>query len=112
MTWKPLNEDPAGAQAVTVKDSLRVALSKLGAPKVDIITRLNVDWAEIVGPEISEQARPLSLVGSTLTVVAQDPRWVTQLRWMGTQISKKVNDAFEEQIVSKVEVKLDRPSSS
>jgi hypothetical protein len=49
-------------------------------------------WDGIVGPAIAAHCRPRRLDGTTLVVEVDDPRWVTQLKFLREQIVEKIND--------------------
>lgn len=55
------------------------------APSVATVRVLG-DWDQVVGPAIAAHARPVSVEGGELVLVASDSVWASQLRWMEAEL--------------------------
>jgi predicted nucleic acid-binding Zn ribbon protein len=60
----------------------------------DTTTRADVlaNWATVVGPEIADHCRPVSLDDGELVLVAESTAWATQLRLLTKTLLKRVQD--------------------
>ncbi|MDX1510416.1 MAG: DUF721 domain-containing protein [Nitriliruptorales bacterium] len=66
-------------------------------------------WPSIVGEAVAAHARPVRLAGGILVVAASDSAWVTQVRYLATEIRDRVNEHLpERQAVRSIDVVLDR----
>lgn len=112
MTWRPLPED-CDSDAVSVRAVLNRLATKLGVPSASIFRSVLARWPEVVGDDILEHAQPRSLVERVLSVAVDDPRWATQLKWLGPQLVNRLNDAVGEDAIDRIEVRLEgaRPGS-
>jgi hypothetical protein len=62
------------------------------APRAgDPVRRLAALWAEIVGPEIAENAQPVQLKNGRLVVATSSSAWAQTLQLMGEDIRTRVN---------------------
>jgi predicted nucleic acid-binding Zn ribbon protein len=66
-------------------------------------------WEELVGPEIAAHASPKSLRNGALVVVADQPAWATQLRFMATDLLARVQAEVEATEVTKIEIRTGSP---
>jgi predicted nucleic acid-binding Zn ribbon protein len=66
--------------------------------------RLFGSWAEIVGEEVAEHARPMSLRDGELTVQAASTAWATQLRLLQRQLLVKIAAGVGNGVVTKLKV--------
>lgn len=62
-------------------------------------------WESIVGPEVASHARPESLTGGVLTVVAESTAWATQLRLLARSLLARIAAEVGPQVVRQVRVK-------
>lgn len=88
--YRPVDDEPP----VPVKEGLERFFRFLGAPPVDVVTRLADCWGEIVGPALAGPTRPLELLDGTLVVGCDDPAWAAQVSWMETQIRQRFATVF------------------
>ncbi|MDX6265984.1 MAG: hypothetical protein QOD70_724 [Frankiales bacterium] len=72
------------------------AIQRLVAEKgwEDTTTRADVlaNWHKVVGPEIADHCRPVSLEDGELVLVAESTAWATQLRLLTKTLLKRVQD--------------------
>jgi predicted nucleic acid-binding Zn ribbon protein len=94
-----------------LKSGLDRLARRLGAAPIDATKVVFESWERTVGKDIADNARPVSLVNGTLTVTADDPRWVTQLRWLAPKLVDRLAEASGTRVVEVIEVRLDRGSA-
>ena len=70
-------------------------------------TRADVlaNWDKVVGPEIADHCRPVSLDDGELVLVAESTAWATQLRLLTKTLLKRVQDHAGPGIATKVVVR-------
>ena len=61
-------------------------------------------WATLVGGEVAEHTRPVSLKDGELTVQAESTAWATQLRLLQRQILKRISDGLGKDVVRRIKV--------
>lgn len=61
-------------------------------------------WAELVGAEVAEHARPVSLREGELTVQASSTAWATQLRLLQRQLLARIAAGIGRGVVSKLRI--------
>jgi predicted nucleic acid-binding Zn ribbon protein len=94
-----------GRQPARVGDGLDRLLHQLGGPTADTVTALFSHWSEIVGEQIADHSRPVSLSGTTLVVAVDDPAWGSQLRWMESDLSERLTASLGEPVTA-IEVRV------
>jgi predicted nucleic acid-binding Zn ribbon protein len=77
----------------SVVASLDVVARRLGAPPAAVVARIFAHWDELVGPDIADHARPLSLRDGVLTVQVDHPAWATQLRYLSPDLLRRLREA-------------------
>jgi predicted nucleic acid-binding Zn ribbon protein len=85
----------------------RVA-SRLGAPKAATLRLLFSHWVDIVGETVADHVTPVSLVDGVLRVVADQPAWATEARFLGPEIVRRCEAVTGDDAVRRVEVKVAR----
>ena len=61
-------------------------------------------WAQLVGDEIAEHARPVSLRDGELTVQASSTAWATQLRLLQRQLLGRITAGVGSGVVTRLRV--------
>lgn len=61
-------------------------------------------WAELVGPEVAEHAKPLALKDGELTVQASSTAWATQLRLLQRQLLVLIAKGVGHNVVKRLRV--------
>ena len=89
-----------------IKASLDRVARSLGGPDSGSLSGLFGHWADIVGPQLATHARPLSLRAGVLVVAADEPGWATQLRYLETDLLRRLAEALGEGVVKRVEVRV------
>ena len=62
-------------------------------------------WDALVGPELAEHCRPVSLVEGELVLVAESSAWATQVRLLAGQLLKTLREQVGPGVVEKVVVR-------
>ena len=62
-------------------------------------------WAELVGAEVAEHARPVSLADGELTVQAESTAWATQLRLLQRQLLAQIAAGVGNGVVTRLRVR-------
>ncbi len=70
--------------------------------------KLWLNWKEIVGPTVSENAEPISFHSGILWLCVRNSVWMQQLSFMLEPIKQSVNKNFKENFVKEVRLTLDR----
>ncbi len=83
---KPRNE--RGPQRIS--HSLDRLLGTMRAPSVDVLSAVFGRWSEIVGPDLADHTRPAAIDGEKLVVVADDPVWASEFRWLEKELLVRV----------------------
>jgi predicted nucleic acid-binding Zn ribbon protein len=63
------------------------------------------NWAKVVGPDIADHCRPVSLDDGELVLVAESTAWATQLRLLTTTLLKRVQDHAGPDVATKITVR-------
>lgn len=77
--------------------------------------KLWLNWKEVVGPTVSDNAEPISYHRGVLWLCVRNSVWMQQMVFMLEPIKQAVNQKFKEGFVSEVRLTLDRrltPKSS
>ena len=110
----PRRASSKSSRARVVGDSLEpmrfgAAIQRLVAEKgwEDTTTKADVlaNWEKVVGPEIADHCRPVSLEDGELVLVAESTAWATQLRLLTKTLLKRVQDHAGQGIATKVTVR-------
>jgi predicted nucleic acid-binding Zn ribbon protein len=63
------------------------------------------NWDRLVGPEIAEHCRPVSLIDGELVLVAESSAWATQLRLLTRTMTRRLSEQVGEGVVTSVVVR-------
>lgn len=61
-------------------------------------------WPALVGADVAEHTKPVTLKDGELTVQAQSTAWATQLRLLQRQILKRISDGVGRDVVRRIKV--------
>jgi hypothetical protein len=92
--------------ATRVGESLPGLLGRLDRKGSLALVRLWRGWAEVVGPEVAQLARPLGRRGSTLILRVDDALAAQELSLFAPQILARVNEFLAEEVFDKVHFEL------
>jgi predicted nucleic acid-binding Zn ribbon protein len=107
--WRPLPDAP-GPEPAPLAAGLDRVRRALGAPPVDVLARVFASWPELVGEAVAAASRPVALDDGRLVVAVDDPVWASQLRWMGPDLVRRLDERLGEGHVAAVEVRV-RPAT-
>ncbi len=89
-------------------DVLREAL-KASNIKVDLeLLKLWEQWAELVGPDVSQNARPEAIKDGLLLVNVSSAPWMQQLQYLKSDLVEKLNSALGKEAVEDIRFKIGR----
>jgi predicted nucleic acid-binding Zn ribbon protein len=110
-TWRPAEPSAAERDPVPVAVSLDRVTAPLGAPRARLLTALFSRWEQLVGPDIAAHAQPRSLRQGILLVVADQPAWVTQLRFMAGDLLARIQAEADAPEVTEIRIGVAGPQS-
>ena len=92
--WKPLPTGDGGRsrEPRPLAESLDRLTSSLGVPSAASLGAVFERWADIVGEGVAAHVQPRSLRDGTLVVVADQPVWVTQLRFLEADVLRRLTE--------------------
>ena len=105
MPWEPLPSD-ADPPPEPMARSLDRLLRNLGSPKARAVRSVFDDWPEVVGEQVASRARPVSLRRGRLVVAVPDAAWATQLRFLEPQLLARLADAFGDDEVTAIDIRV------
>jgi predicted nucleic acid-binding Zn ribbon protein len=106
---KPV-EQRSGSRAddrdpVSLGDMVTRLVAERGWEATSASARVVGEWDRLVGPEVADHCRPLSLVDGELVLVAESSAWATQLRLLTRTLQKRLAEQVGEGVVTKVVVR-------
>lgn len=96
---RPDPRDPQGIDAV-----LRRVLGDLGWNEGVSAGRVLEEWDEIVGPQIAQHVRPVSLDAGVLVVSASSSAWASQMRLISAQMITTIEEHVGVHVISELRV--------
>lgn len=93
-------------EPIELGDALERVLGSLGAPSADLLTTVFQRWEEVVGAEVARHCRPAAVEGGRLVVLASDPAWASEVRWLADEVVARVNELSSTDRLSSVEVRV------
>ena len=82
-------------------------LAHLGAPPARVITALESAWPEIAGPGLAACSHPIELRDDILLVSCREPAWAAQLRWMETDLCRRLSARLDGVTITAIRVRHD-----
>jgi predicted nucleic acid-binding Zn ribbon protein len=104
-TWRPAGLTADQREPLPVAESLDRVSRALGAAPARVLTAVFSRWEQLVGPEIAAHARPTSLQNGVLIVVADQPAWAAQLRFMASDLLTRVRTEADAPDIARLEVR-------
>ncbi len=93
-------------------DALERVLDSLGAPPSDLLSTVFGRWEEVVGADVARHCRPVAVEGDRLVVVASDPVWASEVRWLADRVLERVNDLSATDRLTSVAVRVGSAAAS
>lgn len=102
------------AQLTQAADVLQGLLQNSKSHLSDGFIRYRVEqqWADIVGPTISQQTIPCAFEKGTLFIYVQHPAWSQQLRFFQEDIRQKVNAHLNQEWAKRIVFTLNRRAAT
>jgi predicted nucleic acid-binding Zn ribbon protein len=91
-----------GGYPARLGDILPGALERIGPKGLWLEARVRKAWAQAVGPDVAENAWVRRLRGTTLEIGVTSDSWGTELRYLGTVLSQKINAIVGQDVVREV----------
>lgn len=91
-----------------LKHSLERVIGALGGPGVDAIVTIHSRWDEIVGVEVAELSRPVSIDDGVLRVRVSGAAWASHLRWAEPEIIDRLRDMVGAGVVTSMAISVGR----
>lgn len=79
-------------QPVKLSDALERVLGSLGTPPSDLLSTVFERWEEVVGADVARHCRPAAVEGDRLVILASDPTWASEVRWLADRVVARVNE--------------------
>jgi len=102
-SWRP---DPVDDGPQPVGASLDRLARSIGMAGPGPLRGVFGRWAEVVGEQVAAHARPVSLRDGTLVVAVDQPGWATQLRFLETDLVRRLAEVAGDGVVARVEVRV------
>jgi predicted nucleic acid-binding Zn ribbon protein len=98
-----------GREPRRVGENLEALARRLGAPGAASLSKVFTQWSELVGGQIEQHSRPLSLVDGVLVVAVDEPGWATELRFLSATLIERINARCGPGTVGRIDVRV-RPN--
>lgn len=94
-----------GRDPVLFGAAIRGLIADRGWERTTTQARVLGEWDRLVGPEIADHCRPVSLTGGELVLVAESSAWATQLRLMTRVLMTRLAEQVGPEVVTAVVVR-------
>ena len=110
MPWSPLptSDRRGGPEPAALPTLLDAVLKGIGGPSLDAIVVLHERWAELVGSEVADRARPLGVEGGVLKIAVDNAAWASHLRWSEADIVARAATLLGSDEVTGITVRVTR----
>ena len=110
MPWSPLpTADGRGkVDPPQLPDLLDQVLAGLGAPAASAIVRVHERWSEVVGDELVEHTRPISIEAGELRISVDSPAWASHLRWSQGEVLARLDRLIGPDEVTSIRTRVER----
>jgi predicted nucleic acid-binding Zn ribbon protein len=85
-------------------ESITEYLYGQGLEELQILAKIRVLWADVVGEQVAQHAQPESLRDGELWVTVDQPAWATELRFVANDIISKLDEQLASVSVSALKV--------
>ena len=96
---------PDGRDPVPFGTMIRRLVAERGWEETTSAAGVLANWDRLVGPEIADHCRPVSLTGGELVLVAESSAWATQLRLMTRTMTARLTERVGEGVVTSIVVR-------
>ncbi len=63
-------------------------------------------WPNVVGDQIAKNTKPVKVEGQTLIVVASNPIWCNELKYLKPEIIKKLNALIGKTVIKNIKFRM------
>ncbi len=105
-TWQPSTPPPGERDPRRLSELLERTARRLGGPSLGTTSAVFSRWDQVVGPDIAEHARPVSLHDGVLVLAVDHPAWATQLRYMTTELLTRIGEATAGSEVASIQIRV------
>lgn len=96
---------PDGRDPVPFGTMIRRLVAERGWEETTTAAGVLANWDRLVGPEIADHCRPVSLVDGELVLVAESSAWATQLRLLTRTMAKRLTEQVGAGVVTTIVVR-------
>jgi predicted nucleic acid-binding Zn ribbon protein len=96
---------PDGRDPVPFGAMIRRLVAERGWEETTTAAGVLANWDRLVGPEIADHCRPVSLTEGELVLVAESSAWATQLRLLTRTMAKRLAEQVGDGVVSTIVVR-------
>lgn len=94
------------ADAVPLRHALLDGARRLGIEHPMETAKVFGNWHELVGAQVAARCEPSSLGRGILRVVAANPAWANELRYLAPEVIRRVNAGVGAEVVRELKVTL------
>jgi hypothetical protein len=88
---------------VSVSEVLKKIVSNENYQEIELLSKIQKTWPDIVGQEISANSKPISFKGGVLTIQAKNSAWLAELKnFYGRMLESKLNNNFKSINIKKI----------
>jgi len=93
MSYRSSRFSPDDAQGPRrIGETLDALTKRLGLAPPDSLSKVFAGWDGLVGELLASHIRPVGLRDGVLTVEVTEPAWATQLKFLGDDLIRRVNE--------------------
>lgn len=96
---------PDGRDPVPFGAMIRRLVAERGWEETTTAAGVLANWDRLVGPEIADHCRPVSLTDGELVLVAESSAWATQLRLLTRTMTRRLSEQVGEGVVTSILVR-------
>jgi predicted nucleic acid-binding Zn ribbon protein len=89
-----------------IGETLDALTKRLGLAPPDSLSKVFAGWDGLVGVLLASHIRPVGLRDGVLTVEVTEPAWATQLKFLGDDLIRRVNEQVGVGTVSELAVRV------
>ena len=89
-----------------IGETLDALTKRLGLAPPDSLSKVFAGWEGLVGELLAAHLRPVGLRDGVLTVEVTEPAWATQLKYLGDDLIRRVNEQVGAGTVSTLSVRV------
>ena len=97
-------DEPVGPRRIG--ETLDALTKRLGLAPPDSLSKVFAGWDGLVGELLAAHLRPVGLRDGVLTVEVTEPAWATQLKFLGDDLIRRVNDQVGAGTVTELTVRV------